>query len=204
MMALAETPDGGVSTVNQTRSYCVEHPALELSTFDTLTENGDQSPVLDPARPKLAGSPIAVDSKGRSLLFQPSESSPEAPPILQRLQPSGMVDSSFGFGGGIPLKGDVTSPGAIAVDAKNRTLIAQSYIQHPYGPRLVRYTAAGKRDWKFGEKGLLEGPIVNDKRGGVDAIAIDSKGRIYAAGWVESKTLKTGHGVQIARFLPGS
>jgi len=169
-----------------------------------LTVNGDQSPVLDPARPPLiTSSLLAVDSKGRALLFQAATGFSEEPPRLIRLQPSGMLDTRFGFHGGIPLKGEVTSPGAIAVDAKDQILVADSTIQHPYGPRLVRYTAAGRRDWRFGKKGLLEGPIVNDTRGGVSALAIDGKGRIYAAGWVESKTLKTHHGIQIVRFLPG-
>lgn len=203
VLALAETPQGGVSTLSNSRSCGPRSDPLE-SVFDNLTESGDQSPVLDPARPRMyTGSSIAVDSKGRSLLIQYDNPYTETPVNLVRLQPSGAVDTSFGFGGGIPLKGDVTSPGAIAVDAKDRTLVAGSGIQHPYGPRLVRYTATGRRDWRFGAKGLLEGPIVNDKRGGVNALAIDGKGRIYAAGWVESKTLKTGHGIQIVRFLPG-
>jgi hypothetical protein len=202
--ALAETPDGGVATLSSGTAFCAMHAFSEATTFDVLTENGDQSPGLDPGRPRFyGGAPMAIDSKGRSLLIQYDNPYAESPLNLTRLQPSGAVDTSFGFGGGIPLKGDVTSPGAIANDAKDRTLVAESEIQHPYGPRLVRYTAAGRRDWKFGNKGLLEGPIVNDKRGGVNAMAIDGKGRIYAAGWVESKTLKTGHGIQIVRFLPG-
>jgi uncharacterized delta-60 repeat protein len=204
ILGLAETPEGGVATLSNSRS-CGPRSDLLESVFDVLTESGDQSPILDPARPRMyTGAGIVVDSKGRSLLIQYDNPYSEAPVNLMRLQPSGAVDTSFGFGGGIPLTGDVTSPGAITVDAKDRTLIAGSGIQHPYGPRLVRYTAAGKRDWKFGHKGLVEGPIADDKRGGVSALAIDGKGRIYAAGWVESKVLKTGHGLQITRFLPGS
>lgn len=197
--ALAKTPEGGVAMLTSGIPYCAEHSSRPTS-LDTLTENGDQIPQLDLARPMGLSSPLlAVDSHGRSVLFQGSYN--EEPPILIRLRPNGTLDRTFGFDGGIPLKGDVTEPGAIAVDSSNRTLVAQSWMQHPYGPRVVRYTPAGKRDWKFGQKGLLEGPVVNDVRGGTDAVAIDSKGRIYTAGWVESKTLKTGYGIQITRFV---
>jgi hypothetical protein len=201
ILGLAETPEGGVATLSNARS-CGPRSDLLPSVFDSLTENGDQNPALDPARPAMyTGSSIAVDSKGRSLLTQFGNPFSEDPVKLVRLLPSGALDPSFGFGGGIPLVGDVTSPGAIAIDAKDRTVVADSGIEHPYGPRLVRYTAAGKRDWKFGHKGLLEGPIVNDKRGSVTAMALDGKGRTYVAGPVESKTLKTGHGIQVTRFL---
>jgi hypothetical protein len=197
----AETPAGGVATLSDARSCGPRSDAFE-SVFDLLTENGEQSPALDPSRPTMyTGSSIAVDSKGRSLLIQFNDPWTEDPVKLMRLLSSGAVDTSFGFGGGVPLKGDVTSPGAIAIDAKNQTRVADSGIEHPYGPRIVRYTAGGKRDWKFGQKGLLEGPIVNDKRGRVTAMSVDDKGRIYVAGPVESKTLKTGHGIQITRFL---
>jgi uncharacterized delta-60 repeat protein len=201
ILGLAETPEGGVATLSSARSCGPRSDVLE-SAFDSLTENGDQNPALDPARPTMyTGSQLAVDSRGRALLAQFDNPYTEAPVKLLRLLPSGAVDTSFGFGGGVPLEGDVTSPGAIAIDARDRTMVADSGFQHPYGPRIVRYTAAGKRDWRFGHKGLLEGPIVNDKRGIATAMAVDGKGRIYVAGWVESKTLKTGHGIQITRFL---
>lgn len=200
--ALAETPEGGVATLSW--GHYPAHAEDEPTTFDALTEEGAQSPVLDPDRPLMdTNSLLAVDSKGRSLMFQFDSSNTEAPATLVRLLPSGALDTGFGFGGGIPLTGEEISPGAITVDAKNRTLVAVAGIQHPYGPRVIRYTAAGKRDKKFGHKGLLEGPIANDKRGGNETILVDGKGRIYTAGWVESKTLKTGHGIQITCFLPG-
>lgn len=201
ILGLSETPTGGIVTLSSARSCGPRSDPLP-SLFDSLTGNGEQTPALDPARPQMyTGSHLAVDSKGRALLIQFPAPYSEDPVKLVRLLPSGAVDTTFGFGGGIPLVGDVTSPGAIVVDTKDRTLIAESGMQHPYGPRIVRYTAAGKRDWKFGVKGLLEGPVVNDKRGGVESIAVDGKGRIYTAGWVESKTLKTGHGIQITRFV---
>jgi uncharacterized delta-60 repeat protein len=201
ILGAAETPEGGVATLSGARSCGPRSDALP-SVFDSLTEDGDQNPALDPARPTMyTRSSIAVDSKGRALLTQFDDPFTEDPVKLLRLLPGGAVDTSFGFGGGVPLVGDVTSPGAIAIDAKDRTVVAGSGIEHPDGPRLVRYTVAGKRDRTFGDKGLLQGPIADDKRGAVEAVAIDGKGRIYAAGWVESKTLKTGHGIQITRFL---
>jgi uncharacterized delta-60 repeat protein len=201
--ALSETPEGGVVTLS-VGIYCGAREEIEPSTFASLTESGEPNPAVGPTPVTLQYNDlnIAVDSRGRSLVVQSSNPYTEEPLLLTRLLSSGVVDASFGSRG-VSLGKEVTPPGAIAVDAKNRTLVVQSAMQHPYGPRLVRYTAAGRLDPKFGHDGLLEGAVVNDKRGGVNAMAIDAKGRIYTAGWVESKTLKTGHGIQITRFLPG-
>lgn len=203
LKAFAETPEGGVVTIANGLS-CGAREEPERSTFASLTESGEPNPAVGstPVTLQYSDPTIAVDSRGRSLVAQSSNLYSEEPLLLTRLLPSGAVDPGFGSGG-VSLSGEVTSPGAIAVDAKNRVLVAQSGMQHPYGPRLVRYTAAGRLDSKFGHDGLLEGPVVNDKRGGVDTMAVDAEGRIYTAGWVESKPLKTGHGIQITRFLPG-
>jgi hypothetical protein len=208
VQALTETPEGGVATLSAGRP-CGPREDPEASTFVSLTEEGLPSPTLDPARPTMYTTMIyttpmfAVDSKGRFLFGQIDGPYPGGTVTLSRLLPSGAFDTSFGSNGGVPLLKGVTDPGAIAVDAKDRTVVAQSEMGRPYGPRVVRYTAAGKRDWKFGRKGLLEGPVANDEKGTITSMAIDGKGRIYTAGYVESKSLKTGHGIQITRFLPG-
>jgi uncharacterized delta-60 repeat protein len=205
--ALAETPEGGVATLSEGRT-CGPRSERTGTIFNSLTATGEANPILDPTRPMsaverptvFAEPMIAVDSRGRSLVAQASDPY-TAEPVLARLRPSGAVDPGFGSEGTAPLFGGVTFPGALAVDAKNRTLVVELGIEAPNGPRVIRYAATGKRDSKFGRGGVVEGPIVNDRRGGMTAMAVDAKGRIYVAGWVESKTLKTGHGIQITRFL---
>jgi uncharacterized delta-60 repeat protein len=194
IQALAETPEGGVATLSDARS-CGPRSDPLASVFNALTENGDPSPALDPARPSIYVRPlIGVDSQGRSLLVS-SPPYTEQPQVLLRLLPSGAVDTSFGFGGGIPLQEPVSYATAIGVDGKDRTLIAAA------GPMLARYKADGKRDWTFGTKGVLRG--TKGDGGEVSALSLDAKERIYAAGPVESSSLKTGKGIQITRFLPG-
>jgi uncharacterized delta-60 repeat protein len=204
VQALAENPEGGLVAVGF-GSSCGTKEFQEASRIDSLNGNGEPSPTLDPTRPAFFMDPmLAVDARGRALVVQNGEVGEESALRLVRLRPSGAVDTSFGFGGGTPLVGDLTDAGALAVDAKNRTLVAAGRLLG-VGPavKIVRYTAAGKRDWRFGTKGLLEGGGSGNKELNVSAMAIDGQGRIYTAGWVESKSLKTGSGVQVARFIPG-
>lgn len=201
--ALARASDGGVDTIGQ-RTACGPKSWPEPGTFDALSEAGEQSPALDPARPTLFMDPfLAIDSRDRPLVVQVPEF--WGPARLVRLQPSGAVDTSFGFGGGIPLGGEETYAGALAVDAKNRALIAYAGSESEAEPdvEIVRYTAAGKRDWKFGTKGLLKGGGTGDRRNSVTAMAIDGRGRIVTASAIQNSSLKTDSGIQITRFLPG-
>jgi uncharacterized delta-60 repeat protein len=198
ILALARTPEGGVATLSNSRS-CGPRSDVLKSVFDALAEGGDQAPALDPTRPTMyTGSTIAVDSEGRTLLIQFGDPYSERPLNLVRLLPSGAVDTSFGFGGGIPLQAPVTYAAAMTVDGKDRTLIAGP------GTTLARYTAAGKRDWKFGRKGVVNQGGAGNETTQNTAVATDGRGRIYAAAWVKSSSLKTGFGIQVARFLPGT
>lgn len=196
--ALAPTPEGGVAMLSTGRN-CGPKEFEEESTFDALTENGDQGPTLDPARPGFyAAHKIAVDSQGRTLVLQLSDIYTEVPINLVRLLPSGAIDTSFGFGGGIPLQAPVSYAAAIAVDGKDRTLIAGP------GTTLARYTAAGKRDWTFGHKGVVNQGGAGNETTENTALAVHGRGRIYTAAWVKDSSLKTGFGIQITRFLPGN
>jgi hypothetical protein len=192
---MATTPEGGVVTLSNDRP-CGPKEFVGPDTFNALTESGTPSPALNPARPTSYGeSLIAVDPQGRSLILQtPSEFSEE--PVLVRLLPSGDIDTSFGFGGGIPLQKPVSWATAMTVDGKGRTILAGGEGQ------LVRYTEAGKRDWMFGHKGVVPKANAGDEGTNMTALAVGN-GRIYAASSVEDPGLKTGYGVQIARYLPG-
>jgi hypothetical protein len=53
---------------------------------------------------------------------------------------------------------------------------------------LTRLTSAGKLNGKFGDHGLAK--ALNEQTGPVD-VAIDSRGRVLAAGSSEAKSLKT-------------
>jgi uncharacterized delta-60 repeat protein len=200
--AMAGIPGGGVATLGHGWE-CGAKSFAQPGVFSSLDENGESTPTLDPARPAIYLYPaLAIDSQGRALVIQ-SEPYAYENAVLVRLQPTGGVDTGFGFGGGIPLTEPVAGAETLAVDAKDRALVAAGLSDKTgAGVKIARYTAAGKRDWKFGTKGMVKGGGSGDTSNWVSAIALDGHGRIYTASWIRNSALKTGAGVQITRFLP--
>jgi uncharacterized delta-60 repeat protein len=191
--ALAETPAGGQATLSSGQS-CGPRYEETPSIFSAFTEGGEASPELEPTRPSFLMAPeMAVDSKGRVLVIQHFGLFDEKPAVLVRLLPSGAVDTSFGHDGGAPGIG-----GVFAVDSRNRPILASGFDKI----ELRRLRADGKVDKRFAPHGTVTAG--RGKAGGVEAVALDGRGRIYTVRTVESPSLKTGHGIQITRFLPGS
>jgi uncharacterized delta-60 repeat protein len=193
--ALGQTPGGEVATLSR-GFFCGPRTSEEPSRLSVFTETGAASPGLDPARPAFTMTrALAIDPRGRILVLQaPAEMSKE-PFVLVRLQADGDLDKSFGHQGGVALTGGLKVATAITVDAKSRPIIAMqgSKIE------LRRLTANGKIDMGFGPKGRLTA-----KGGAPSAVALDGRGRIYTASVVKDPSLKTGYGIEVARFIPGS
>lgn len=115
-----------------------------------------------------------------------------------RLLASGDLDTSFGKGGAVGIKSLGTSKvGAIAVEPSGRIVVGFGASQLELG----RLTASGKLEGKFGHKGVVRTSLGISTE--LQALAIDSKGRIVAAGTAVGGESKTGQGIGIARFLPG-
>ncbi|MBS1884061.1 MAG: hypothetical protein JSS97_14025 [Actinobacteria bacterium] len=175
---------------------CGPGPGPTTSTLAVFNEAGTTVP-LDPSRPNVAAAwPTAVDRDGR-IMFAESvpEGATQAQPKVVRLLPNGDLDTGFGHDGGLALGSFMKEPPvALAVDGRGRTVIG--FSNGKFG--VMRITAAGKVDWKFGNHGRLFIPGTSGEFGG---LAIDSKGRILVAGTEPSGT--TGQGIAIARFLPG-
>ena len=197
-LGLASGPGGEWAALGERERACKSDIPPYWSTLAMFSEAGAPA-ALDPGRPRLiATGALAVDGQGRILLAESPEESGGQPKIT-RLLPNGDVDTGFGHGGGIVLSRFAPgTPVALAVDGKERVVVGLGY-----GKRLelTRLTPAGKLEGKFGNRGLALAP----KNGAnLEGLGIDSKGRLVAAGSIESNaTLKTGQGIGIARFLPG-
>jgi uncharacterized delta-60 repeat protein len=200
--SLVAKPGGGIALQTGRYEVCTARPEVARANFEALGPNGEEDPGLDASRPSFyMANPLAIDGKERAFVVQWHPLSAEGTGnVLDRLLPSGALDTSFGNGGGFPLSGRLGPVGALAVDARNRPLVAAGGS----GVELMRLTNAGKVDHRFGPKGVVKGGARGNQKGGATAMAIDSKGRIYVASWVKSPALSTGYGMQIARFLPGS
>jgi uncharacterized delta-60 repeat protein len=198
-IALSPAPGGNWATLSGPE-VC-EHGLNGLpSQLSVLTETGSASAGLDPGRPPLkAGeNAVAVDAQGR-ILFTEREEFEQPPPRVVRLTASGDLDTSFGKGGAVGVGRLGASPvAAIAVEASGRIVVGFGISQLEIG----RLTTSGKLEGKFGRKGVLRTSLGSET--GLQALAIDSKGRIVAAGTALGGELKTGQGIGIARFLPGS
>jgi hypothetical protein len=193
--ALGETPGGEVAALSH-GATCGARSSEEPSRLNAFTEAGEPSASLDPARPSFdMGSKIVIDPKGRMLVAQlPPEFSEESGTLV-RLHPNGDVDPSFGDGGGVRLTAGLEGLRAFTVDAKSRPILAGGTERI----EVRRLRVNGKIDMGFGPKGRLTA-----KGARAEGVTLDARGRIYTVGTVRSSALKTGVGIQIARFLPGS
>lgn len=193
--ALARTPDGGAATLSFGIS-CGARTEEEPSRFSAFTESGEAPASLDPNRPKFyAGASMAIDPQGRILVVRTTAPAAEGRNALVRLLPDGDVDRSFGKNGAVVLKGVLSELGAFTVDAQGRPILARAGHQI----ELRRLTSAGAIDPTFSPGGRLFA-----KGAWAQAVALDGDGRIYTVGAVKGPKLKTGYGVQVARFIPGS
>lgn len=169
----------------------------EPSHFSAFTETGEASPSLDPTRPSFyMTSAMTIDPEGRILVLQSPSLSSEWPPTLVRLHPNGDLDTSFGQNGGVAYADGLSGLGwAFTVDAKSRPILAGGTERI----EVRRLRVNGKIDRSFGPNGRLTA-----KGAGAEGVALDARGRIHAMDTVLSSMLKTGVGIQVARFLPGS
>lgn len=196
----ASMPAGNLAVLSNSAPSCGNVGAPFAGTISALTYSSTPAPALDPIRPALSLSTLAVDSYGRFLGLEGPEELPSngaAPPWkIVRLLPNGDFDTGFGSNGGVPLKkfGE-ESVGGLVVGADGRQVIAGGDNSF----RLVRLGTKGKVDQSFGSHGWIEVGFGKGSKASPQALTIDAKGRVLAAGPVTSPSLKTGEGIGLTR-----
>jgi uncharacterized delta-60 repeat protein len=198
-LAVAGGPGGEWVALGEGEHACYRDLPPHPSKLTVLSEAGAPS-ALDPGAPDLiASGALAVDGQGRILFAEQEGENGLGQPKITRLLPSGDVDTSFGHDGGIVLSRFAPDwPVTLAVDANERIVVG---LGGSHQLEVTRLTPSGKIEGKFGHHGLARVP---KGEASLQAVAIDSKGRILAAGTAIGGELKTGQGIGIARFLPGS
>lgn len=197
-LATALTAGGGGSWATLSGREACEHGGDGLpATLTALTESGGPQPALDPSRPTLwGGEPLLVDAEGR-YLYPEREPFMEIEPRVVRLLPNGDLDPSFGRGGALNVKRlGATAVGSVVLDRRGRVIVGFGKSQLEIG----RASAAGKLETKFGDHGVVRTKLKGTAE--LQALAVDSKGRIVAAGMLDKSSV-TSLGIAIARFLPG-
>jgi uncharacterized delta-60 repeat protein len=203
--ALAPMPGGNLAALSDPSKGCGLRGEPWSTTLSSLTYGNPPAPALDPSRPQVSLSSLAVDANGRFLGLEGPEGFPfdgTAPPWkLVRLLPSGDFDTGFGPKGAVYLtKFGEEAVGGVVVGANERPVVAGGDARF----RLVRVGTKGKIDRGFGKSGWLEVGFGKGSKASPQALTIDAKGRVLAAGPVTSPSLKTGGGVALTRILPGS
>jgi uncharacterized delta-60 repeat protein len=200
---LTPMPNGNIAALGREGNSCGPGPGGFIS-LTALTYGGQPAPVLDPGRPNLDLSSLAVDSQGRYLGIERGGEQYDGtiqPRKVVRLQSNGDVDTSFGSNGGLPLKRFGQEPiRGLAIDERNRVVIAGGRKKF----RVVRLTSAGKIDQGFVKGGWVEVGFGAEAPAAPLDASIDTKGRVLVAGLVTNRELKTGYGVALTRILPGS
>ncbi len=197
-IGLAPTPTAGWATFSGPE-VCEHGLNGTPTTLSVLTEGGAPLPTLDPARPLLRAEEgvLAIDGQGR-ILFTERDEVVEIPPKVVRLLPNGDLDTSFGRGGAVGMKGlGATAVKAIGVDGRGRIVVGFGTSQL----EIARLSSKGKVEGKFGAKGVLRSKLPVPI--GMGAVAFDSKGRIVTAGSTSVTPTTKERSVGIARFLPG-
>jgi hypothetical protein len=199
-------PDGNLATLSDEAGGCSHGGEANPVALTNYSYGSTAAPALDPARPRLPIRSIALDGRGRMLGLEIYEEDDyygggRLPPLkLLRLSPDGDIDPSFGSGGGVPLKKfNLESIGGAVADAKNRPVIAGGDKKF----RVLRLGTKGKVDQSFAKHGWLEVGFGAGSTASPEAEAVDAKGRVIVAGWVQSSTLKGGEGIGLIRILPG-
>jgi uncharacterized delta-60 repeat protein len=120
-----------------------------------------------------------------------------APPVAHAKP--GDLDRSFGDGGRV--KTDFCAHArqfAVAIDSRGR-IVAAGTDNHEDNFCLIRYKPDGRLDRSFGEGGMVVTDF-GDSNDGADAVAIDSRGRMVAAGRIKRQGYK--RAFALARYKP--
>ena len=186
-------------------------PSFSVTTF--LDAFGNAVAGTSPASVESTGpATAAVDSKGRAILsYNSMKDNVEglAVPHLTRLNPNGAPDPSFGSQGtrALPHLFQTSQfrqePAAVSVDASNRPVLLgmASDYEVSTGFNLVRLTARGAIDKRFGKDGNVTIPFPPAGHPGTVAVMVDGRGRIVLAGRVQIGSAE-GEQIEIARYRP--
>ncbi|MFO0969304.1 MAG: LamG-like jellyroll fold domain-containing protein [Gemmataceae bacterium] len=158
--------------------------------LDTTFGSGG-SVITDFAGLQDEGQGMVIDSAGRLYVAGHTYNGSNWDFALARYTTSGVLDSTFGSGGKVTTDfagRDDLSYGAIALDASGRVFVG-GYTFDGVSPTfsIACYTSAGVLDSTFGAGGKVTTDI-NTQYERINALTVDSSGRIVAVGFANNNT----------------
>ena len=155
---------------------------------------------------------LASNSHGQIVLAGSSEfANPAKSPnerqsgnLVAYLEPDGALDPSFGGDGYAAILGNRHfSIEAAALDNHGRPVLAGSTADERQRFQLMRMTAQGHPDRRFGVRGFRTTSFGTGTEGRAEAVLINGKGRILVGGWLADSRLPGGYGFALARYIGG-
>ncbi|MEK6699342.1 MAG: delta-60 repeat domain-containing protein, partial [Nitrospirota bacterium] len=171
-------------------------------TLDTTFGGGDGLVTTGSLRSAFA---LAIDSDGRIVAAGEASNSTDSDFALARYNTNGTLDTTFGGGDGLIttgfFSGEDDSASALAIDSIGRIVVAgYAYVSGTNSDfALARYNTNGTLDMNFGGGGKVTTGFFSGENDSAFALAIDSDGRIVAAGYTDTGP---GYGIALARYLP--
>lgn len=185
--------------------------------FGTRTDGSVRLPLEHEGVGRAVAYDVALDAQRRVIVAGQESSGPNeaARAVLARLEPDGDLDGKFGASGVTRVEAGLGSPPiagfrALALQADGKIVAAGFALDQldRRGALLSRFDAAGRPDTGFGAAGAVRtqhgfGDVPYSQW---NAIALDSSGRIAAAGPAFGMTddEPLGHRWTVARFVSGT
>jgi uncharacterized delta-60 repeat protein len=153
---------------------------------------GTDGVVVDPTQPNATGVALAIQPDDKIVVLSASSG---AGPVVERFNPDGTPDPSFGTGGlSRPFGNSAPSTGALAQDPHGNILLAR--VEDASSSRatlaVARLTANGQADPSFGSNGIATTTVVGSRvpySAAGARLAIDRSGRIMVAGTAHGRGL---------------
>jgi uncharacterized delta-60 repeat protein len=171
-------------------------------SLDSTFGSGGRVPI-----PSVAAPVLTIDSSGRIVVAGIDSGGGSG--VVARYKPDGSLDRTFGRNGRAPafVGGAYDEVKAVAMDATGRIVVAGGVgpaNSEPPTFAVTRFNASGSRDRTFGNGGDVSNPFGNDGPSSVaNALAIDSQGRILAAGGTDLFHVSfSTTGFALARYNP--
>jgi uncharacterized delta-60 repeat protein len=208
--AVAIQPDGRIVAAGHTGVDFSGRLALARylpdGSLDPTFGTGGQVVAPTSGPPLTIAYAATIDSSGRIVV-----AGDIAPPgggtrfAVARFNPDGSLDSSFGSGGAVTTTFSLDGVGearSLAIDSSGRIVAGGwNYDDTGRNPEfaLARYEPNGTLDPTFGSGGKVVTPFVTPPYDKINSIALDSAGRIVAAG---NTATNSGYELAVTRYNP--
>ena len=188
---VAVAPDGTAVTVTRRNKVLLAHRWTSEGELDTSFSADGVRELPFGELHRQSSSLVTVDSQGRVVAAAMIDAPKGDNTQIVRLNPDGSRDPTFGSRGRVTVNLDITDwPDALAVDARDRVLLALDFYQASPGDAqyagrsaVVRLRQNGAYDRKFSNDGLALFRFAQGGQSYPMDLGVDASGRVVVAAY---------------------